>query len=105
MKRVVITGVGAVTPIGIGKEEMWENIKAGVCGIDRITRFDVSDYPCQIAAEVKGFDPADFMDKKEAKRMDLFVQYAVAGAKLAAEDAKLYIEDENPERMGCIIGS
>ncbi len=105
MKRVVITGVGAVTPIGIGKEEMWKNIKAGVCGIDKITRFDVSEYPCQIAAEVKDFAPENFMDKKEAKRMDLFVQYAVAGAKLAVEDAKLDIEKENPERMGCILGS
>ncbi|MBQ2614503.1 MAG: beta-ketoacyl-ACP synthase II [Clostridia bacterium] len=105
MRRVVITGVGAVTPIGIGKEEMWKNIKAGICGIDKITRFDVSEYPCQIAAEVKDFAPENFMDKKEAKRMDLFVQYAVAGAKLAVEDAKLDIEKENPERMGCILGS
>ena len=105
MRRVVITGVGAVTPIGIGKEEMWKNIKAGICGIDKITRFDVSEYPCQIAAEVKDFAPENFMDKKEAKRMDLFVQYAVAGAKFAVEDAKLDIEKENPERMGCILGS
>ena len=86
MKRVVITGGGAVTSIGIGKEEMWKNIKAGVCGIDKITRFDVSEYPCQIAAEVKDFAPENFMDKKEAKRMDLFVQYAVAGAKMAGDD-------------------
>lgn len=105
MKRVVITGVGAVTPIGIGKEELWANVKAGVCGIDTITRFDVSDYDCQIAAEVKNFDPTQFMDKKEAKRMDLFVQYAVAGAKMAVEDAKLDVEQEDPTRMGCMIGS
>jgi len=105
MKRVVITGVGAVTPIGIGKEEFWKNIKAGVCGIDRVSRFDPSDFDCQIAAEVKGFDPAAFMDKKEAKRMDLFVQYAVASAKMAVDDAKLDVEKEDPERMGCMIGS
>ncbi len=105
MKRVVITGVGAVTPVGIGKDEMWKNIKAGVCGIDRITRFDPSEFACQIAAEVKDFNAADFMDKKEAKRMDLFVQYAVAGAKMAVDDSGLDVEKENPERMGCIIGS
>ncbi len=105
MKRVVVTGVGAVTPIGIGKHIFWQNIKAGVCGIERITRFDVSDYDCQIAAEVKDFDPAEYMDKKEAKRMDLFVQYAIAGAKMAIEDAKLDIDAENPERMGCMLGS
>lgn len=105
MKRVVVTGVGAVTPIGIGKNIFWQNIKAGVCGIDRITRFDVSDYDCQIAAEVKDFDPAEYMDKKEAKRMDLFVQYAIAGAKMAIEDAKLDIDAEDPERMGCMLGS
>lgn len=105
MKRVVITGVGAVTPVGIGKEEMWKNIKAGVCGVGPVTRFDASEYACQIAAEVKDFDVAQFVDKKEAKRMDLFVQYAVAGAKMAVEDAKLDMENENPERVGCILGS
>ncbi|MEE1013719.1 MAG: beta-ketoacyl-ACP synthase II [Clostridia bacterium] len=105
MKRVVVTGVGAVTPVGTGKEEMWKNIKAGVCGIDKITKFDVSEYDCQIAAEVKDFDPSLYMDKKEAKRMDLFVQYAVAGAKLAVEDAGLDMEKEEPTRVGCMIGS
>ncbi len=105
MKRVVVTGVGAVTPVGIGKEEVWKNIKAGVCGIDAITRFDTSEFDCRIAAEVKGFDPALFMDKKEAKRMDLFVQYAVAGAKMAVEDANLDVEKEDPTRMGCMLGS
>ncbi len=105
MKRVVITGVGAVTPVGIGKEEMWNNIKAGVCGVGPITRFDVSEYACQIAAEVKDFDVTQYVDKKEAKRMDLFVQYAVAGAKMAVEDAGLMMDAENPERVGCILGS
>ncbi len=105
MKRVVITGVGAVTPVGIGKEEMWKNIKAGVCGVGPVTRFDASEYACQIAAEVKDFDVTQYVDKKDAKRMDLFVQYAVAGAKMAVEDANLIMENENPERVGCILGS
>lgn len=105
MKRVVITGVGAVTPVGIGREEIWKNIKDGVCGIDRISRFDPSEFACQVAAEVKDFEPSDFMDKKEAKRMDLFVQYAVAGAKMAVDDAGLDMEKEDHERVGCIIGS
>ncbi len=105
MKRVVITGVGAVTPVGIGREEMWKNVKAGVCGIDKITRFDTTDYDCQIAAEVKEFDPSLYMEKKDAKRMDLFVQYAVAGAKMAVDDAKIDMENENPERVGCIVGT
>lgn len=105
MKRVVVTGTGAVTPIGIGTEEFWQNIKDGVCGIDTISRFDASAYDCRIAAEVKDFDPTRYMDKKEAKRMDLFVQYAVAGAKMAIEDAGLDVEQENPERMGCMLGS
>ncbi len=105
MRRVVITGVGAVTPVGIGKEEMWKNIKAGVCGVGPVTRFDASEYACQIAAEVKDFDATQYIDKKEAKRMDLFVQYAVAGAKMAVEDAGLSMENENPERVGCVLGS
>ena len=105
MRRVVITGVGAVTPVGIGKEEMWKNIKAGVCGVGPVTRFDTTEYACRIAAEVKDFDIANFIDKKEAKRMDLFVQYAVAGAKMAVEDAHIDMEQENSERVGCILGS
>ncbi len=106
MKRVVITGVGAVTPIGTGKDELWKNVKDGVCGIDRITRFDPSEFACQIAAEVKDFDATKYMDKREAKRMDLFVQYAIAGGRLAIEDAGLDIEkDVDPERFGCILGS
>lgn len=105
MKRAVITGVGAVTPVGIGKEEMWKNIKDGVCGIERITRFDASEFSCQIAAEVKDFDPSLYMEKKEAKRMDLFVQYAVAGAKMAIEDAGLDMQKEEPTRVGVMLGS
>lgn len=105
MKRVVITGVGAITPVGTGKEKMWNNIKAGVCGVDTISKFDASEYACQIAAEVKDFEVTDYIDKKEAKRMDPFVQYAVAAAKMAVEDSGLDMEKENPERVGCFIGS
>lgn len=105
MKRVVITGVGAITPVGSGREQMWDNIKKGVCGIDRISKFDPSDFACQIAAEVNDFSAADYIDKKEAKRMDPFVQYATAAAKMAVEDAKLDMEKENPERVGCFAGS
>lgn len=105
MKRVVITGMGAVTPIGTGREEFWKAIKEGVCGVDRITRFDPSEFTCQIAAEVKDFDVTKYIEKKEAKRMDLFVQYAVAAAKMAAEDAKLDMSQEDSTRVGVYIGS
>ncbi len=105
MKRVVITGMGAVTPIGTGREEFWKAIKAGVCGVDRITRFDPTDFACQIAAEVKDFDVTQYIEKKEAKRMDLFVQYAVAAAKMAAEDASLDMSKEDSTRVGVFIGS
>lgn len=105
MRRVVITGMGAVTPIGTGREEFWKAIKDGVCGVDRITRFDPTDFACQIAAEVKDFDVTQYMEKKESKRMDLFVQYAVAAAKMAAEDAKLDMSKEDSTRVGVFIGS
>lgn len=105
MKRVVITGMGAVTPIGTGREEFWKAIKAGVCGVDRITRFDPAEFTCQIAAEVKDFDVTQYIEKKEAKRMDLFVQYAVAASKMAAEDAKLDMSKEDSTRVGVYIGS
>ena len=105
MRRVVITGLGMVTPVGIGKDEFWTNIKAGKCGINKITRFDAEAYSTRVAAEVKDFDIEKFVEKKEAKRMDLFVQYAVASAKLAIEDAKLDLEKENKNRLGVYIGS
>lgn len=105
MKRVAVTGVGAVTPVGIGADKMWENIKSGVSGIDYITCFDTTDFACKIAAEVKGFDPVDYIDKKEAKRMDLFTQFAVAAAQQAVDNAGIDMEQENSERVGCFIGS
>ncbi|HIV85888.1 MAG TPA: beta-ketoacyl-ACP synthase II, partial [Candidatus Monoglobus merdigallinarum] len=101
----VITGVGAITPVGSGNENVWENIKNGVSGIGRITKFDPSDFACQVGAEVKDFKAADYIDRKEAKRMDLFVQYAVAAAKIAVEDAELNMDDEDPTRVGVMVGS
>lgn len=105
MKRAVITGVGAVTPVGVGKDEMWKNIKDGVSGIGIISKFDPTDFACRVAAEVKDFDVTKYIEKKEAKRMDLFVQYAVAAAKMAVEDAGIDMSAEDPTRCGVIAGS
>lgn len=104
-KRVVVTGIGAITPIGIGKEEYWQSLLAGKSGIDRITRFDASNYPTQIAGEVKNFDPALYMDKKEAKRMDRFTQFAIAATKMAFDDAAINLETEDHSRIGTLIGT
>ncbi|WP_371368902.1 3-oxoacyl-[acyl-carrier-protein] synthase 2 [Sporomusa rhizae] len=104
-KRVVITGLGAITPVGIGTENFWQSLIAGKSGIDRITRFDPTDYSTQIAGEVKGFEPAQYIDKKEAKRMDRCTQFAVAAAKMAFEDAGIDFEKEDLSRMGTLIGT
>lgn len=101
--RVVVTGLGAVTPIGIGKENFWTALKAGTNGIGRITHFDVTDYTSQIAGEVQDFDPAQFIDKKELKRMDRYTQFALAAAKLAIEDAQL--KNIDSERTGVYVGA
>lgn len=103
-RRVVITGLGAVTPLGTGVDKFWEMLKAGKSGVSLITRFDASDYPTKIAAEVKDFNAEDFIDKKEARRMDRFTQYAVAGAKMAVEDSKLDTSAIDSERFGVILG-
>ncbi len=105
MRRVVITGIGAVTPIGIGKDAFWNALIEGKSGIGPITRFDVSEYTTKIAGEVSDFVVTDFIDKKEAKRMDRSTQYAVAASKLAIDDAKLDLEAEDRERIGVIIGT
>ncbi len=105
MRRVVITGIGIISPIGIGIEEFWGAIKEGKNGVDYITKFDTEGYSTKIAAEVKDFKPEDYMDKKEAKRMDRFTQFAVAASKLAVEDAQLKLDSINKERFGVIIGS
>ncbi len=103
--RVVITGMGAITPIGIGAENFWKALLEGRNGIERITRFDPEEIPSQIAGEVKDFQPEDYIDKKESKRMDRYTQFAVAAAKLAIEDAALDLDNENPDRIGTYIGS
>ena len=104
-RRVVITGVGPVTPIGTGKETFWNNLIAGKSGVGIITRFDPTDFDVKIAGEVKNFEYADFMDKKEGKRMDRVTHFAVAAAKLAVEDAKLDLEKINQVRAGVCVGS
>jgi len=104
-QRVVITGMGAVTPLGIGVEEFWGNIIKGKSGIDKITKFDTSNLTSKIAGEVKDFEPSCYMDKKEARRMDRFTQFAVAGAKMAIEDAKIDLEKVDSDRMGVVLGS
>lgn len=103
--RVVITGIGAITPIGIGKDDFWQALLAGKSGIGRITRFDAAEYSAQIAGEVKDFDPSAYIDKKEAKRMDRYAQFAVAATKMALEDGNVDLEKEDRERVGVIIGT
>ena len=104
-KRVVITGLGAITPIGTGKENFWTALKAGTNGIRKITRFDASDLSAQIAGEVPDFEPAQFIDKKELKRMDRYTQFALAATKLAIEDSKLDLEKIDRDRAGVFIGT
>ncbi|GAX37584.1 beta-ketoacyl-ACP synthase II [Nodularia sp. NIES-3585] len=104
-KRVVITGVGAITPIGNTPDEYWEGLLSGRNGIGNITFFDASSHDCRIAGEVKNFDPLAYMDRKEAKRMDRFAQFGVSAAKQAVSDAKLVINELNAEQVGVMIGS
>ncbi len=104
-RRVVVTGMGAVTPIGIGVEAFWNAVCEEKIGFAPITRFDAADYKCKLAAEVKGFEPEKYMDKKAARRMELFCQYAVAAAGEAISDAGLLMEEEDAYRVGCCIGS
>ena len=104
-RREVVTGLGAVTPIGNNVDDFWTSVRAGKIGFDHITKFDTTDYKCHIAAELKDFNPQDFMDRKAAKRMEPFSQYAVAAAKQAIDDSGLDIEKEDPYMVGCAIGS
>ena len=103
-RRVVVTGIGVISPLG-KKDQLWENLLKGVSGVGRVTRFDASEYPVQIAAEVKDFDPAEYLEPKEIRRMDLFCQYAVAAAIQSLMDAELKITEENAHRVGVLIGS
>jgi len=104
-RRVVITGVGAVTPLGTGTEKSWQALRQGKSGVAKITRFDASDFATQIAAEVHDFNPADFLDKKRIRRTDLFAQYAIAAMRMAVGDSGLAIDGGNEHRVGVIIGT
>ena len=105
MKRVVITGLGAITPLGNNVEDFWKGIKDGKCGIDYITKFDTTDFKVKLAAEVKDYNPEDYFDRREARRLDKFSQYAMIASREAWKDSGLDKEKENMERVGVIIGS
>jgi len=105
MRRVVVTGLGVVSPLGTGVEKTWDGLIHGRSGIDRITRFDASDLPTQIAGEVRDFNPEEYIDKKEIKKMDLFIQYGLAASCEALADSGFEITSENAERVGVIVGS
>jgi 3-oxoacyl-[acyl-carrier-protein] synthase II len=104
-RRVVVTGIGLVSPLGIGTDVNWRALMTGQSGIGRITHFDASAYASQIAGEVKGFDPLQFVEKKDVKKMDVFIQYAIAAAQFAMDDAKLPITQENAGGVGVFIAS
>lgn len=105
MRRVVVTGLGVVSPLGTGTEKNWSAITSGKSGIGKITRFDASELPSQIAGEVRDFNAEDFIDKKEIKKMDLFIQYGIAAAEMALQDSGLEINEDNSERVGVVVGS
>ena len=104
-RRVVITGIGLVSSLGIGTEANWKALVCGTSGVDRVTKFDVTGYAAQIAAEVRGFDPLDFVEKKDVKKMDVFIQYAIAASQFAMDDSKLTITESNAPDVGVFIGS
>jgi 3-oxoacyl-[acyl-carrier-protein] synthase II len=104
-RRVVITGMGVVAPNGIGIDNFWDSLVHGRSGIRRITYFDASTYPCQVAAEIPDFDPADYMDPKTAKRLDKFAQFALAASKMAIVDSRTDLDSLDPQRIGVIVGT
>jgi len=104
-RRVVVTGLGLITPLGIGVDSTWQALCEGRSGIGRITRFDPTGYPSQIAGEVKGFDPAAFIEKKDIKKMDTFIQFAVGASQMAVDDAGLKVSPEEADRVGVYIGA
>lgn len=105
MRRVVVTGIGIVSPLGTGIEKNWQALTEGRSGIDRITRFDAADLPTQIAGEVRDFNAEDYIEKKEIKKMDLFIQYALGAADMAIQDSGFKITEENAERVGVLVGA
>ena len=104
-RRVVVTGLGMISPLGIGNDATWQGLIEGRSGVGRITKFDTSAYPVQIAGEVKGFDPANWIEKKEIKKSDTFIHYAIAASQMAIDDAKLDHKSVDSDRFGVIIGS
>src|SRR5919109_5088992 len=104
-RRVVITGIGAVTPIGHGREGLWQGILRGKSAVRRVSAFDVDAYRCQVAAEVRDFDPTPYLDKKQLRRLDRYSQFAVCSAKMAIADADLRLDAEAPDQVGVCIGS
>src|SRR6476469_9445542 len=104
-RRVAVTGVGMVSPLGVGNAENWDALVAGKSGVGAITRFDASRLACRIAAEVKNFDPSLYIEKKEIKKMDTFIHYAMGAAEFAMKDSGLPVTDENRERIAVVVGS
>src|SRR6201984_610213 len=104
-RRVVVTGVGLVTPLGTGIEKNWEGLMAGRSGVGMISRFEVTDYPTRIAGEVRDFDPLDWIEKKDVRKMDLFIQYAMATAEQAMRQSGLQIDENHGDRCGALIGN
>jgi 3-oxoacyl-[acyl-carrier-protein] synthase II len=104
-RRVVVTGIGMISPLGVGNEPTWQGLIEGRSGIGLITKFDASDYACRIAGEVHGFDPEKWLEKKEVKKSDTFIHYAIAAAQMALDDSRFEPAKEDPDRLGVIIGS
>src|SRR5438477_5376962 len=104
-RRVVVTGIGLVSSLGIGNDANWQALKAGCCGVGRITKFDASRFATQIAGEVKGFDPLAFIEKKDVKKMDIFIQYAIAASQFAMDDSRLEVTADLSPRVGVFIAS
>ena len=105
MRRVVITGLGAITPIGNDINSLWESVKTGKCGIDKITHYDITDKKISLAGEVKDFNPEDFIDKKEARRMDRVTQFAIVAAKEAMADSGIDLNKVDRNRFGVVFSS
>src|SRR5689334_18548407 len=104
-RRVVVTGIGLVSSLGIGTDANWAALSAGRSGIETITKFDAAQFATQIAGEVRGFDPLQFIEKKDVKKMDVFIQYAIAASQFAMDDAQLKVEPTNATRVGVFIAS